>query len=252
MNALRLAIPAVLAAGCSPSYPQTVTLSGVVLDGPYGEGEPVSGLSVASRDGTLEPFGEATTDDAGSFTVEVAAIQDFFLEVSGEGWTTALFAGDAGLFDMQLTDGAVWVRESGWVDGLAAEFGETCAAAGTDRVIEGEVRVWIEGVAPQDQERVGNAWVTVFTADGTPYPACYLGEEGEADPDAVMTGPTGRFAVFGVPQGALLLEVAYLPYGEPPEDPTEFVEDAGYWYYQVFMVDEGVASFYPAFVEMLD
>ncbi len=254
-------VPAFAAVACLPvlaacsTFPEAVVLSGIVYDAPYDDGEGVADVTVTTRDGRLEVFSEAVTDAGGAFEVEVASQQDLYVELSGGGWTPTLFAGDVGAYDMVAAPGALFVRPDTWASDLAATFGECATAAlaaegaGTG-VIEGEVRLYLDGVNPPDAALLGNAWARALQGDGTEFPACYLDDDGVADPSATVTGAQGRFAIFGVPADAMLLLVSYGDREAADADDTA----AGMWYswiYAVLMAEGGVAPFYPAWVEQV-
>lgn len=232
-----------LAAGCS-TWPETVLVEGTVFDEAYGEGEPVAELTVLSRNAAFEEHATTTTDADGRFSLEVAAVQDLYLEISGEEHATTLFAGEAGLVDMEVTDGTLWVRSADASEELAETFGD-CAAGLEGGIIEGEVRAWIEGdLEMDDLPLVETASLTVYDANGIEYAPCFLDADGEPDDDATVTNATGRFAFFGLPAGPLTVEVTY-------GDATE--EELGvWWYYHVYMVEDGISPFYPLLVELVD
>jgi len=224
-----------------------ITLSGVVLDAPYGEGEVVAGLQVLARDANLEKYGETTTDSDGSFELAVASAQDVFLELTGSGYSKTLFGGEAGIFDMPLADGELWVRDAGWGETLAETFGD-CAGSADGGIVEGEIRLYLPGSTGSEATLVGNGWVRAISENGVSYHGCYLDEKGNPAPDQTMTNETGRFAIFDLPNEPLMLEVAYGE--EQPEDIDELSDEIPYWYYKVNMVEGGVAPFYPAWVEV--
>jgi hypothetical protein len=227
---------------------EEITLSGVILDAPYGAGDPVEGVEVTTLDGDLEAYSTATSDATGLVTIPVAAGQDMFLELRGDGAATTLFAGESGLFDLTLEAGELYTMPASTAADRAAEFGD-CAQGGSGGLIEGEVRIFVPGGESSDEALVGNAWVVAYDAADQMYEACYLDENGEPAPDEqTLTNSTGRFAIFGVPAGPYVLEVAYTP--GAGEGDTE--AEAFYWFYKVNMVDDGVAPFYPAWVEFVD
>lgn len=250
--ALLVVLPAVAACG---AFPTTVLMSGTVYDAPYDDGQGAGGITVATKDGSLDAFSQTTTDASGAFELEVASQQDIYLELSGEGKATTLFAGEVGAYDMDVARGALFVRPSSWAADLAAEFG-TCATdalvaegAGTG-IIEGEVRLFMDGVSASDAAILGNAWATAHRGDGTAWEACYLDDEGDADPKATVTGALGRFAIFGVPAEPIIVLVSYGDREAAEADDT----GAGMWYswvYATLMTDGGVAPFYPAWVEQV-
>jgi hypothetical protein len=241
-------------AACS-AFPSTILMSGTVYDAPYDDGQGAGGITVATRDGSLDAFSETVTDASGAFELEVASQQDIYMALSGGGKAPTLFAGEVGAYDMDVAPGALFVRPAAWAADLATEFG-TCAkdalaaeGAGTG-VIEGEVRMYMSGVSAPDAAILGNAWATAYQGDGTAWEACYLDDGGDADPEAKVTGALGRFAIFGVPADAIVLLVSYGDREAAEADDT----GAGMWYswvYAVLMTDGGVAPFYPAWVEQV-
>jgi hypothetical protein len=240
------ALLALTGTGCAE--PRSILLGGVVLDAPRGEGQPAPGVEVTVLDADLAPYDQATTDEAGAFELRVAAAQDMFLELRGEGKVTTLFAGEAGIFDLGLAEGALYVLSEARPAELAATFG-ACAGDGTGGIAEGEVRAYLPGEEESEVSLVGNAWVVVYDEDNDPIEACYLDEEGAPAPeDQGMTNATGRFAVFGLAPGPHVLEVSYNP-GAGGEDTGMDPADTLSWFYKVNMVEGGLAPFYPAWVE---
>ncbi len=227
-----------------------VIVSGVVLDEPYFEGEPVSGVEVTALDAMFEVYSTATSDADGLVEIPVAAAQDMFLELRGDGIAPTMFAGESGIFDLALSDGELYTVPDTRPDELVAEFGD-CAGDGGGAIIEGEVRVFLAGDQVSDESLVGNAWVVAYGDDNDPYYPCYLDADGNPAPeDQALTNATGRFAIFGLPAGAYVLEVAYRP-GGTPEDTEDSELEALYWYYKANMAEDSVAPFHPAWVEFI-
>lgn len=240
-----------LAVACEMEITE-VNVSGVVLDAPYFEGAPVAGVELTALDGDLEVYSTATSDASGLVSLPVAAAQDMFLELRAEGMATTVFAGEAGIFDLELADGELFTLPDTTSSDLAAEFG-ACAEAGTGAMIEGEVRIYMPGEEASDVSLVGNAWVVAYDEDNEPYQPCYLDEAGDPAPEEQgLTNATGRFAIVGLPVGAYLLEVAYRP-GGTAEDTDDSELEAYYWYYKVNLPEAGaVAPFHPAWVEFVN
>ena len=228
-------------AACYP-LPDKVVLSGVVLDAPYGDGEPLPDAQVVVRDATLEVCGETSTNDDGLFSLDVAAGQDMYVQVGAEGYSTHLFAGSSGFFDLDFNDGTLWSRPQADAEAIVADFGD-CAAGGEGGVIEGEVRLYMGGIPAQDLIVVETATVTAYDWNGDALPTCYLDEDGQPAPDGEMTNATGRFGIFDVPAGPITIEATYYI------DGTD--EVGQYWYYRVLMVEGAVAPFYPLLVEVV-
>ncbi|MFH1467459.1 MAG: hypothetical protein ABIO70_23950 [Pseudomonadota bacterium] len=242
-----LTLIALVATGCPQA--RSVALGGVVLDAPHGDGEPAPGIEVTVLDGDLEVYDQATTDEAGAFALRAAAAQDMFLELRGEGKVTTLFAGEAGVFDMSLVDGALYVLGEQRPAELAATFGD-CAPSAAGGIAEGEVRAYIPGEEESDLSLVGNAWVVAYDVDNDPVDACYLDADGAPAPEGqALTNATGRFAVFGLQPGPHVLQVSFTA-GSGGEDTGAEEGETFSWFYKVNMVEGGLAPFYPAWVEL--
>ncbi len=246
-SALLVLLSPLLATGCIHEVTE-VTMSGVVLEEPGGEGDPAAGVEISSLDADRSQVDQATTDESGAFSLLLAAQQDMFLELRGDGYVTTLFAGESGVFDWSLADGELYVRGEDVPAQLVETFGD-CAAGAEGGIIEGEVRVYMPGEDSSDMSLVGNAWVTAYDSNDIPYEPCYLDENGDPAPEEQgLTNSTGRFAIFGLPADEYMLEVAYKP-GATESDPDW--EDAPIYseFYNVHMLEDGLAPFYPAFVE---
>lgn len=223
--------------------PESIVLTGTVHDAPYGGGSVVAGLTVRSRDASLELYSETVTSDDGTFQMDVAAAQDLYLELAGDGYRTTLFAGQSGFGDLDAGDETLWVHTVDSADTITADFGSCAEDAGEGGIIEGEVRLYMNGIASEDLPIVETAQVGVVDLDGNKFYPCHLDDEGNPSDSAEFTGVTGRFAFFGLPDEPLILGVAY---GELGEDPV------GAWYYPVNMQEAGIAPFYPLLVELVD
>ncbi len=205
---------ALLLAACW-TLPDTVTFTGTVFDGPDEDATAVGGAGVATRNAALELVDETTADAEGAFSVRAAASQAVFFALDGEGYAPTAFSTMAGTEDVAVPDGALWLRSEAEVEALRETFGD-CAAtagdtggdAGATGIVEGEVRFWLPVSDPVDTwPVVTTATVTVQDGAGEEWSACYLDDDGNADPDATETGATGRFAVFGVPAGPITVRV---------------------------------------------
>jgi hypothetical protein len=222
-----------------------VLLEGVVHAEPYAQGLPLEGVSVVSRDGEHARFSSTRTDESGAFALDIAAGQDLFLELSLEGRVTTLFAGEAGLYDMDVGAGTLFVRDAEAHAALRASFG-ACGDPPEGGVVEGEVRVYFGGFSPENLPVADGAWVRITDAEGQEREACYLDDEGTWDAEALHVGETGRFAFFGLPPGPYMMHVAW---GTRPEEGGQ-AGDYSWLDYYLWAAEGATTPFYPAFVEV--
>lgn len=229
-----------LLSACNP-LPTTVTMTGTVGDTPYGGGGVVAGAAIDIVDGGLALIDAQVADDAGAFAVLVPAGVPFFVTVTAEGYVPTAFSGTAGVYDFEAPDGYPWAASDAWFAALRAEFPACPTVAATGAVVAGEVRGNIPGTAYTDLPLIATGSARAFDADGTEYAACYLDDDGASAADATQAGNTGRFAIFGVPAGSIVVDVRYTdPAGDEPVQLFRFVAPEG-----------GFVPIYPALVEAL-
>lgn len=195
---------------CS-SLPDVVTLSGVVHDEPEARGALVAGVALTVVDSDEVVVGEAVSGGDGAFIIDTPAGQPFYLGLVAEDHVSTYFSGTAGVTDFTAGDGYPWIATPEWLDTVRADFA-ACPTVGTPGgVVAGDVRMTIDGVNDfQALPPVDNAVVTVYTPDGTvSLTTCYHDDDGVSVAGAVDTGRDGAFAVFGVPAGAVAVEVVF-------------------------------------------
>lgn len=198
---------ALMLSGCW-SLPTEVTLTGAVLDEYQGAG--FEGATVEIHTPLGEPWGSTTTGADGSFSVGVPASSAFFATLSAEGHVPTSFTGIAGSEDVVADEGTLYLRSEAEVAALRAEFAACPAAQDEGPLVEGVVRLYLgTGDEPEDLPTITNAKVTVYDAQDQTWTACYLDDDGVSLADGTETGNTGRFAVFGVPEGPLSVAVEY-------------------------------------------
>ncbi len=230
---------ALLAMGCLPT---STTMTGAVMDGPDSTA-PVPGADISIKTAGGAEWDATIADEAGSFEVTVPIHALFYFTSAAEGFATTVFTGISDDSPVQVSDGDLWMRSEADIETLIEQFGECAAEASADGggVIEGEIRLLV--VDTDDVTSlplVTTAAALAYTDSGVPYSACYLDDDGNPDVDAVWTGDTGRFAIFGVPSGLISLQIRY-DYGGPEEQ-----ED----WYPVYMPDDGAVPMWPALVSM--
>lgn len=229
MNRKILCLLPVLAAGC---IERTTLVRGRVLDHPpaAGQSRPVglAGARVRMLDeiGALyenseaDKDGTATTDDQGDFRVHAPRGQTVYALIDADGYAVTSFSGVSG-FESSLTveTGLLYGLPTDHLDGYRALFAGCPVQGDGAGWILGEVRVF-NLVEPGLEEEPGTidplihplvttASVTALDQEGIERSACYLDAEGVYDPEAVVTGPTGFFAIPGVPVGLHTLSVGY-------------------------------------------
>lgn len=230
----------VLLFGCNP-LPDTVVMTGVVGDTPYGGGGVVGGASVEILDDAHASLDTQTADAAGAFSVDVPAGVPFFVVVSAEGHVPTGFSGTAGLYDFVAPEGYPWAASEAWLAQLRADFAACPTVGAAGAVVAGEVRGNNPGAAYTDMILVPSATARVFGADQAEYVACYLDDDGVSVADAIETGDTGRFAIFGVPAGPIVVDVRYTdPGGNVPVQ-----------LFQFHAPEAGFVPLYPALVNLL-
>jgi hypothetical protein len=237
---MRLPLLFLLAASlsaCPPKPITEVTLSGTVFDGPDSiDGVPDASIEVRNVEGTL--FDTATADASGSFSVTAPPGEPVFMVTNGFDHVPTSFTFNTGSVDVDIPKNVVWARRAPILDELHAAF-EGCDNATAARTsIEGEVRLYLGDVTEVDELPIVNtALLYIDNGDGTLDAACYLGDDGQSDPEATITGATGRYALFDVAEGPRILTVTYDADGVSVT--TELL---------VYVPDGGTVPIYPTFV----
>jgi hypothetical protein len=226
--------------GCNP-LPKTVTMTGTVGDTPYGGGGVVAGATVAIEDDAGALVDSQTADDAGAFAVSVPAGVPFFVTVSAEGHVPTAFSGTAGVYDFAAPEGYPWVASDAWLAELRIEFALCPNVGAAGAVVAGEVRGSLPGTPYTDLPFVPTGSARAFDTDEAEYAACYLDDDGQSVADGTQVGDTGRFAIFGVSPGPIVVDVRYV-------DPNE---DEPVQLFRFVAPEDGFVPIYPALVEAL-
>lgn len=219
--------------------PTSVTLSGTLLDASGGLGDPVAGATLSVLDTEVASFDEATTEADGTFAVEVPAGEGFFLNVSAEGLVSTAFNGRAGVEDFEATGGVPWIAQPSFVEDVRADHAACATSADAGTIVVGQVRQYLGFDDVDSMPPVEGAVVTVAGSDAAELGACYLDADGASVADATATGAGGGFAVFGAPEGPLVVDVRW-------EDPGG--TEVGSQYLFVAPAD-GLVPVFPATVE---
>jgi hypothetical protein len=200
----------------------------------------VAGAEIDVYDASTETFSHATADDDGGVTLQLPFGGASFLILHADGHVPTSFSLSAFYEDSSLPDSVLWMRSETAVAALRDAFGPACPNMDNLEgvLLEGEVRLFIDGQDLDTLPLITTASVTAYDGDGAEYPGCYLDDAGEPSAGAT-TGKTGRFAVFGAGAGTLLLEVTF--------ELTPGVEEQANGYYVVAEAG-GAAPYYPALV----
>jgi len=191
--------------------PEMATIEGIVYSSFEEESlaMPDARVRILDADGQVE-LASATTDGKGYFQVEVELGIHVYAEIDGEGLSPARFPGVVDLPVVQAEDRSLY----GFPSDERLRFEEAltgCPGFDGPGLTVGEVRSYeLATVVSGRHPTINNAQVLVRLADGREAAACYFDEEGtEYDPEALVTGESGRFALPGIPVGTHELEVTY-------------------------------------------
>ena len=198
-------------------------MSGAVLDS---AGQPFPLADIEIRDSMGSLFAEGAADAGGAFEIELPPFSTFFAVFSADGHPPSSFTGFAGDGLFEVENGTLYLRSAGELADVAAPFSDCGTGFG---MIDGEVRLAIPEQDPSDLPLVETATATAYGEDGTETAACYDGESTEG------TGESGRYAVFGLPEGVTVLEVG-LDLGNGYTESIEHI---------VYVPDGGAAPLYP-------
>lgn len=206
MTRTLLLLPLLVGCAAPVSMEGTVTLA-------RDDDTPLAGATVEVLDGDAQPFAEATTDANGAFVVDAPRLSEIVVVVSGEGTVPVAFAGQSGNLDVfEVPDDRLWGVDPDEITALRTTFEGCPGAEEGEGIVFGEVRLSL----PIDDPTQGpiEAYGFVFVEDRdaedpslTRRDACYLDEAGTYDADAVVVGPVGRFALFGITGGPLALTI---------------------------------------------
>ena len=236
MNALLIS----LILGCLPTMSASITAT--VSDNNQ-EVVPNATVEIRAWDGS---FLEAlVTDDVGTFQVGLPPYQEFFVIVSSDDHPPTSFTGYSGEGEYTVSNGTLWVRTFDEVNAIANEF-STCDSnqtAGTG-FIEGEAKLYISGTPDSDLPAMTTATANAEQNETDTYTGCYLpslNEESGEMVESSVTGESGQYAIFDIPEGLTKLTIEIDVDGE--------LYDYPYWLY---VPADGVVPLRPTLVPFLD
>ncbi len=233
---LSLSLVALL--GCS--HEQPVAMTGRVFDNPSETAGVIGGATLETRDVYAEVYDETVAESDGAFSVNVPAGQFFTVEVDGDGYTPTSLSGVAGAGPFAAGDGRIWAMPDAQFEALFETWSACPSVGEPGGVAVGQALIYTGAVAGQDEYAVSNGVVTLYSSEGATLDACYLDGEGSDGSAGTVTGASGMFAVFGLPEGASSLLMSFT------------IDDYTYGPYQwpIWVPGDGVAPLYPAYVEL--
>lgn len=200
-------------------------------------------IEIRAWDGSL--LEELNGNQDGTFEAVLPPYQEFFVIVSSESHPPTSFTGYSGEGEYAVPNGTLWLRTFEEVNSLASEF-TTCAntdIAGAG-FIEGETKLYISGTLESDLPTLTTATASAEQNETVTYEGCYLPSIDEESGDIVesnMTGDSGQYAIFGIPEGLTKLTIEL--------DIDDEVEEYPYW---VYVPENGVVPLRPTLVPFLD
>ena len=228
--------------GCVDPLVTEVTLSGTLTETSDSDSSPIEG-TVASITLLAEEYDCTESSALGEFSLAVPASSNFFVHADASGRVPTTFTGWSGVEDLDLDPGTIWVRSLPELDAIREEFSQCADAAATEEgaIVEGIVRLYL----PVEEEPnalpiVTTATVEVVDEFGSVRTACYLDDDGNSDPEASVTGETGRFAIFGLSPGEAVVSVSYTV--------TTGLEETSE--YPILLPENGTAPMYPVLVAL--
>ncbi len=231
-----------LVLACQPKLNEDVVVSGEVYAGRVDGSDLLGGASLRTHDLFNEQVDQTRADAQGRFEILAPPIDLFFFTVEAEGFVPTSLSANVGTSDTAAPKGAVWARSLADHEAALAPFAGCPGFDAAGGVIEGEVRVYLGETVQEGDELPLITTATVFAEDpnGRIAAPCLLDDDGLYDPDTLVTGQTGRFAMFGLAPGIAALRIAYTIDGaEVPEQ-----------YTNVMVPENGVAPLYPAWATL--
>jgi hypothetical protein len=201
----RLLGAGLLLSGCLTQNPDSTLLKGTVFDAADAAQQPLGGATVDVFDATGARFGTTTADDAGAFEVDAPFAQVFSVVMSADGFVPTSATGYGSTEITIARDGDLFARSEAWLDEERGRFAGCFGADAGGPVVEGILRAELP-VPASDYDTlpvVRTGRVDLAISDTAFQYACYLDDDGVAyDPEAEVTGDSGRFAFFDPPPNA--------------------------------------------------
>ncbi len=228
-----------LTLGCLPTMSASITA--VITDNNQ---ETIENADIELRawDGSL--LEELVSNEDGSFEATLPPYQEFFVVISSEEHPRTSFTGYSGEGAYTVPNGTLWLRTFDEVQDAQASY-TACADTREPETgfVEGQAKLYISGSPIDDLPNLTTATATVTQNEDQTFNGCYLptldenGESIESD----VTGDSGQYAVFNVPEGLAELTVEIDVDGELYAYP--------YW---VYVPADGVVPLYPTLIPFLE
>ena len=236
MNALLFS----LTMGCLPTMSASITAT--VTDNNQ-EIVPNPTIEIRAWDGSL--LEEINGDETGTFQADLPPYQEFFVIASSDEHPPTSFTGYSGEGEYAVPNGTLWLRTFNEVENKANEY-TTCDVTEEAETgfIEGQVKLYISGTPDADLPTLTTATASAEQDETSTFEGCYLpttDEETGEILESSMTGDSGEYAVFGIPEGLTKLTIELDIDGE--------VEEYPYW---VYVPANGVVPLRPTLVPYLD
>ena len=235
-----------LTIGCLPTMSASITAT--ITDNNQ-EIVPNASVEIRAWDGAL--LEELDCDDDGIFQANLPPYQEFFVIVSSNAHPPTSFTGYSGEGDYTVPNGTLWVRTFDEVNAVVNEFSscgsnetpETNETSGTG-FIEGEAKLYIDGTPVSDLPTLTTATASAEQDETNTYEGCYLptiDEESGETVESSVTGESGQYAIFDIPEGLTKLTIEIDVDGD--------LYDYPYW---VYVPTDGVVPLRPTLVPFLD
>jgi len=187
-------------------------MEGTVFTGPEAEAG-LAGAELLVYDSEGAQGAQVVADSAGRFSVEVPKGLGVHMAVQADEVVPTTFYGETGFQDaFFVADGELFGVSDAYLADWEGMFAGCPGLGDAGGVLFGEMRVLeltssTTGVSPL----VTTGFVWIEQGD-TRIDACYLDDLMVYDSSADRTGESGRFAIFGIPDGAWEVGIAYNPY----------------------------------------
>ena len=229
-----------LSIGCLPTMSASITAT--ITDNNQ-EVVPNASVEIRAWDGSL--LEELNGDETGTFQADLPPYQEFFVIVESDEHPPTSFTGYSGEGDYTVPNGTLWVRTFDEVNAVANEF-STCGTNETTGTgfIEGIARLYISGTPVSDLPTLTTATASAEQNETNTYEGCYLptlDEESGEMFDSEVTGESGQYAIFEIPEGLTKLTIEVDVDGE--------LYDYPYW---VYVPSDGVVPLRPTLVPFLE